>query len=344
MATAGKVQYEVIGGESFTGDIQLQTGDFAEYILNPPDIKSEVEMQAGVRVPLRFTYSPGELTIPTISLGVGYRVPVKPSDVALQDASNLASKSDVSIVFVGTTSAIESEGYDRKNLKLPDGQDQLVESVAATSKKTIVVVNAGSPVEMPWFDKVDAVLISWFPGQQMGNAIADVIYGVTEPGGRLPTTWPVTIADVPVLNTDPVNDQLDYSEGVYIGYRGWHKSGKAPRLPFGFGLGYTTFTTNLDSANEKSARVSVKNTGSKSGSHVIQIYAAPEGAHLQDRKLIGFAKVTLAPNESTVVGISYPAHVFDEWSDGWKTLATNWDLTLAEHSFDAGKSLAIEVR
>jgi beta-glucosidase len=153
MATAGKVEYGIVGGETFAGDIQLLSGDFAEYILNPPDVKSKVELTAGERVPLRFTFFPEDLKIPTLSLGVGYRVPVKPDNDALSTSAKLAEASDISIVFVGTSSAIESEGWDRKNLRLPDGQDELVETVATASKKTIVVINAGSPVEMPWFEK-----------------------------------------------------------------------------------------------------------------------------------------------------------------------------------------------
>ena len=343
MATMGRVEYGINGGEVFTGNIELKTSDFAEYILNPPDIKSEIDVVAGRRVPLKFTYHIGELPIPTISIGVGYRVPVKTREESLKDAAALASTSDVSIVFVGTNSAIESEGWDRKNLKLPDGQDQLVEQVVASSKKTIVVINAGSPVEMPWFNKVDAVLISWFPGQQMGNAIADILFGATEPGGRLPTTWPIALNESPVVDTDPKDGQLEYSEGVYIGYRGWHKSGRKPLLPFGFGFGYTTFNSELVSATNRSATVKVTNTGKREGSHVVQIYAAPQGAPTSDRKLIGFSKVQLATGVSTEVKIDYPAHIFDEWTDSWSTIEGAWEVTLANDAFDRGKSLVIEI-
>ncbi len=343
MATAGRVEYQVIGGELFTGEITLQTSDFAEYILNPPDHKSEIDVKAGERVPLRFTFYPEDLKIPTLSVGVGYKVPVKPVEVALADSAALAAKSDVSIVFVGTNSAIESEGYDRTSLRLPNGQDQLVEAVAEASKKTIVVINAGSPVEMPWFEKVDAVLISWFPGQQMGNAIADIIFGVVEPGGRLPTTWPVVMSDLPVSNTNPTNGTLEYSEGVYIGYRAWHKSDMKPRLPFGSGFGYTTFEATLDSASETHSTVKVSNTGTRTGSHVLQIYAAPTSAKVEDRKLIGFAKVKLEPGASTTVDITYPHHVFDEWINGWSTFSGEWQITLANNAFDAGQSHVISI-
>ena len=343
MATAGKVEYQVIGGELFTGDIKLLSSDFSEYILNPPDHKSAVELKAGVRVPLRFTFLPEELQIPSLSVGVGFKVPAKEKADALADAAKLASESDISLVFVGTNSAIESEGYDRKNLKLPSGQDELVEAVAASSKKTIVVINAGSPVEMPWFEKVDGVLITWFPGQQMGHAIADVIYGAVEPGGRLPTTWPVATNDAPVLNTDPVNGVLEYSEGTYIGYRGWHKSGRTPRLAFGSGQGYTTFNAELLSASKDGAHVSVTNTGSREGSHVVQIYGAPKGSAIEDRKLIGFAKVKLAPGATATVDVKYPAHVFDEWVNGWSTIEGEWNISLATNAFDPGVSVVIPI-
>jgi beta-glucosidase len=149
--------------------------------------------------------------------------------------------------------------------------------------------------------------------------------------------------DAPVLNTDPINGVLDYAEGLYIGYRGWHKSGRRPRLPFGFGFGYTTFEAELVAATADSTSVTVKNTGSREGSHVVQIYGAPQGAAIEDRKLIGFTKVKLAPGTTATVEVNYPEHVFDEWVDGWRQVMGEWTITLAKHSFDAGKSLAIQV-
>ena len=127
------------------------------------------------------------------------------------------------VVVVGTTNEVESEGFDRTTLALPGRQDELVRRVAAANPRTVVVVNAGSPVELPWADEVAAILLTWFPGQEAGYALADVLTGAAEPGGRMPTTWPVQMADCPVLDTTPVDGALAYTEGVFIGYRAWDR-------------------------------------------------------------------------------------------------------------------------
>ncbi|CAM5257074.1 Thermostable beta-glucosidase B [Streptomyces microflavus] len=154
---------------------------------------------------------------------------------------------------VGTTERVESEGFDRTDLKLPGHQDALVHAVAAVNPRTVVVVNSGSPVELPWRNEVAAVLLSWFPGQEAGHALADVLRGQEEPGGRLPTTWPVALADVPVSATTPTNGELPYTEGVFIGYRAWEKAGTAPAYAFGHGLGYTTWEYENDAPNARPA-------------------------------------------------------------------------------------------
>ena len=144
----------------------------------------------------------------------------------------------MALVVVGTNSIVESEGYDRGSLSLPGRQDDLVRAVVAANPRTVVLVNAGAPVLMPWRDEVAALLIGWFGGQEFGNAVADVLLGAAEPGGRLPTTWPADEADVPVLSTTPVDGVLEYTEGIHIGYRAWLKQDTAPAYWFGAGRGY----------------------------------------------------------------------------------------------------------
>ena len=124
-------------------------------------------------------------------------------------------------MVVGTSEDVESEGFDRTSLALPGRQDELVRAVAAANPRTVVVVNAGSPVELPWRDEVSAVLVSWFPGMEFGNALADVLLGAVEPGGRLPTTWPAALADAPVLEVTPTDGRLEYTEGLDIGHRAY---------------------------------------------------------------------------------------------------------------------------
>src|SRR3954447_26212049 len=126
-------------------------------------------------------------------------------------------------------------------MRLPGRQDDLVRAVAAVNPRTVVVVNAGASVAMPWQDRVAAVLVAWFPGQEFGNALADVLLRVGEPGGRLPCTWGARDEDVTMLSTRPVNGSLAYDEGLYVGYRGWLRTGTEPAYPFGYGMGYTSW-------------------------------------------------------------------------------------------------------
>ena len=170
--------------------------------------------------------------IPFTAILLGEETVVADPQAEIDAAVEAARTSDVAVVVVGTNAAIESEGFDRKDLDLPGYQNQLVEAVAAANPRTVVVVNSGSPVLMPWLDTVDAVLLGWFGGQEFGSAIADILLGAEEPGGRLPTTWPAALEDVPVLNTTPVDGKVVYAEGIHIGYRAWLKqeAAKAAQL------------------------------------------------------------------------------------------------------------------
>jgi beta-glucosidase len=233
----------------------------------------------------------------------------------------LARTSDVAVVVVGTTEQIESEGIDRTSLRLPGRQDELVATVAAVNPRTVVVVNSGAPVEMPWREDVAAVLLSWFPGQEFGAALADVLTGAREPGGRLPTTWPVRMQDVPVLGTTPDEDgALSYREGVHIGYRAWLRSGVRPAYPFGHGLGYTSWDLSDLLVAGRSASVIVRNTGDRPGKQVVQAYLSRERSEIDRpvRWLAAFATLTLEPGESRRVDIALPQRAFEHWTpQGW---------------------------
>ncbi|MCF2434226.1 glycoside hydrolase family 3 C-terminal domain-containing protein [Streptomyces thinghirensis] len=150
---------------------------------------------------------------------------------ALEDAVRAARDADAAIMVVGTTEHSETEEYDRAGLSLGGHQDELVRAIAAANPRTVVIVNSGGPVELPWRDEVGAVLLTWFPGQEAGAGLADVLFGRTEPGGRLPTTWAATSADAPVVTrTRPVDGRLDYAEGLHIGHRAWLQSRTRARL------------------------------------------------------------------------------------------------------------------
>jgi beta-glucosidase len=330
-----------IGDVVHEGFIPMHSDDLGEFVLNPPCRSFGHTLRKGEEILLQWEYPQGSLPIPIASFLIGFREPSRSQTEEFSDATALAAKSDVAIVFVGTTAEIESEGHDRKDISLPDGQDQLVSAVAKVAKRTIVVVNAGSPVQMPWFDEVDSVLFTYFGGQQMGSALADVIYGVVNPAARTPTTWATQLSDLPVVNTTPTNGELDYSEGRFIGYRAWRKSNRVPLIPFGHGLSYTTFTSELLSADKSTAKVKVVNTGKRFGAEVVQLYATSSDAQSFERRLVGFAKVELNPGESATVDIALEPLVFKRFYGKWNDVAGDWIITLAENAFAQGSSIIV---
>ena len=235
----------------------------------------------------------------TVQLNVA---PVIDEQAEFERAVALAAESDVAVVVVGTNEEVESEGFDRTSLALPGRQDELVSAVAAANPRTVVVVNSGAPVLLPWADEVAAVLVSWFPGQEFGNALADVLTGVVEPGGRLPVTWPASEEGLPSVT--PVNGELPYDEGLLIGYRWYLATDRTPLFPFGHGLGYTTWAYEGMAVDGDTVTVSVRNTGDRPGREVVQVYASrPDSAvERAPRWLVGSAVVEAAAGESGECG------------------------------------------
>jgi beta-glucosidase len=223
-------------------------------------------------------------------------------------------------VVVGTSDAVESEGFDRASLALPGRQDELVRAVAAANPRTVVVVNSGAPVELPWRDEVAAVLLVWFPGMEFGNALADVLLGAVEPGGRLPTTWPASAAGAPVLETRPTDGRLEYAEGVHIGHRGCIARSIAPAYWFGHGLGYTSWdVVSVEAPAESdgggfSVVVRLRNTGARRGRQVVQVYASRESAvDRPARWLAGFAVVEADAGEAVDVPVAISTRALRHW-------------------------------
>jgi beta-glucosidase len=256
-----------------------------------------------------------------------------------------ARSADVAIVVVGTDEVWESEGRDRKTVTLPGRQDELVERVAAANRKTIVVVNSGCPMDLPWADKVAAVIYAWLPGQEFGNALADVLLGVAEPGGRLPVTLARRAADFPAFDTTPgPNEELVYGEGVNVGYRGFDVTGIEPRFAFGHGLGYTTFEyESLELASDGLAegeplelRVRLRNTGQRSGKEVVQVYVADlESSVLRPpHELKGFAVVRLAPGEAAELVLALD----DRDLAYWDTARHSWRIEPGRFEIQVGRS------
>lgn len=330
-----------IGDAVHEGFIPMHSDDLGEFVLNPPFRSFPHTMKKGEEILISWEYPRDSLPIPIASFYIGFREPSRSQSEEFADATALAEDSDIAIVFVGTTAEIESEGHDRENISLPDGQDQLVEAVARVAKKTVVVVNSGSPVEMPWFNDVDAVLLSYFGGQQMGSALADVIYGYVNPSAKTTTTWATKFSDLPVVNTKPTNGELKYSEGRFIGYRAWRKANRLPLIPFGHGLSYTTFTAEMVSADKKCAEVKVTNTGDREGAHIVQIYGQATSSDSFERRLVGFTKVVLGPGASTTININLEPLAFKKFNGGWQDIPGEWVITLADNAFADGASLVV---
>ncbi|MEU8345887.1 glycoside hydrolase family 3 C-terminal domain-containing protein [Spirillospora sp. NPDC048832] len=247
-------------------------------------------------------------------------------------AANAARAADVAIVF-----ATDSQGefFDKSCLTLECGeplrgdQDGLITEIARANPNTIVVLNTGGPVLTPWADQVKGIVEAWYPGQEAGNALARVLYGDVDPGGRLPVTFPVAENDAPASGNPAqypgVNKTITFSEGVMVGYRHYDAKGIKPRFPFGHGLSYTTFAYSGLKASTKAVQVTVTNTGDRTGVAVPQLYIGMPAAGVDvpqpPKQLKGYTKVTLAPGQSTTVTFPLSARSFSYWNEeakAWK--------------------------
>ncbi|MGW2515247.1 beta-glucosidase [Streptomyces scopuliridis] len=330
-ATAGGLRLLVDGAELLNEEL-VHTGEvFGGGLVAPPSASVPVEVTAGRPVDITVHLKPVQQAGKgyAITLVVGQDLETATPEEEITAAVDAARTADVALVVVGTSPEVESESFDRTSLSLPGRQDELVQAVAAANPRTVVVVNAGAPVLTPWRDQVAAVLLTWFGGQEYGNALADVLLGTVEPGGRLPTTWPATEQDVPILSTTPTDGQLPYEEGIHIGYRAWLRSGAVPAYPFGHGLGYTTWDlpgadvpTTLSAGSDLDMAVRVRNTGQRHGKYVVQVYLSRTDSEVDRpiRWLAGFATGPAGPDETTTARIIVPARAFQHWADfGWHT-------------------------
>ena len=314
--------------------------DMVEGIMKPPQQLAVVALEGGRDVPVELTYRAGgdttlggaDVAMLTVQLNVG---PVLDEQAEFERAVALAAESDVAVVVVGTNEEVESEGFDRTSLALPGRQDELVRAVAGANPRTIVVVNSGAPVLLPWADDVAAVLASWFPGQEFGNALADVLTGAVEPGGRLPVTWPASAEGLP--SVQPVNGALPYDEGLLIGYRWYLATNRQPAFPFGHGMGYTTWAYQDLAVAGDTVTVTVRNTGDRAGREVVQVYASrPDSAvERAPRWLVGCAAVEAAAGEVVSASIDVGDHNFRHWDSS----AHTWITESGTYQLYAGRSV-----
>ncbi|HEX4214382.1 MAG TPA: glycoside hydrolase family 3 C-terminal domain-containing protein [Candidatus Dormibacteraeota bacterium] len=340
---AGVGRFRLRAGEAGPVDVEIPLPeDPVEGFLRPPQHVFEIELAETptVDVTLECVLVPGAL--PVLVAALGHEPPSPPAEAELEEAVAAAREAEVAIVVVGTGDEIESEAFDRSTLALPWNQDELVRRVAEANANTVVVVNAGAPVLMPWQDRVAAIVQAWFGGEEMDFALADVLLGGAEPGGRMPTTLPRTEADCPVLSTQPDEGVISYDESLLIGYRGYDAGDIEPAFPFGHGLGYTTWSLELVEAADAAllpgrdvrVRVRLHNTGSRAGRTVVQVYASTPGRARPPRALVAFAGVAAEPGEVRDVDLVVPAQALA----GWDADAGRWTWERGAYSLLAGFS------
>ncbi|MFF5204817.1 glycoside hydrolase family 3 protein [Streptosporangium sp. NPDC000396] len=347
IAGVGAFTVKVGDDTVFDDTVAIEGDDPGAAFLFPPERRVTAVLTAGIPVKLSARHSAGAFSgMAFVAFTLGHAAPSPGDDVLIAEAVEAAGSADVAIVVAATTQEVESEGFDRTGLALPGRQDELIARVAEANPRTIVVVNAGSPVEMPWLDRVPAVLLTWFPGQQAGEALADVLFGDAEPGGRLPTTWPARESDVPVLNVTPAGGEVAYDEGLFIGYRAWERSGRAPAFWFGHGLGYTTWSYDTIAAIGTTVTVTVTNTGERAGREVVQFYLAPveRDPERPARVLAAFDVVTAEPGQTVTTTIDLPERAFQTWTEeGWR-IASGGHYTVEVGRSVADRRLTASVR
>jgi beta-glucosidase len=296
------------------------------------EARGTVELVAGAQHALEVEYT-GAPGFGGLEVGC---LPPSPRDL-MDRAVALAQRADAVICVVGTDHDWESEGHDRESMTLPAPQDELVQKVVAENSRTIVVLNAASPVEMPWCDDVGAVIQAWFPGEEWGNALADVCSGDVSPSGKLPTTMPYRLEDTPAFTSYPgERGTVNYGEGVFCGYRWYDTRDIAPRFPFGHGLSYTTFDLGEPTWDGSAARVRVTNTGTMRGAEVVQCYVRDVEASVARPKqeLKAFAKVWLDPGASEEVVLTLDDRAFAFWD----VAAQDWTVEPGDFELRIGTS------
>ena len=248
----------------------------------------------------------------------------------LQEVQSAAQNAETVVVFAGLPAQYESEGFDRDSLKMPEGHRKMIEAAAQANPNTVVVLLCGSVVECPWADKVKAILYMGLPGQAGGEAIADLLYGRANPGGKLAESWSYRYEDVPSSGIYGKMTDALYQEGIYVGYRYYDKAGVPVRWRFGFGLSYTEFAYSDLTVEGDTVSVTVRNTGKCAGAEVVQLYlAAPQqGLHRPVRELKGFQKVHLKPGESKTVQFTLTRRSFALWQEGWKVPAGTYTVCI----------------
>ena len=316
-SASGTYQFSISG----VGEIRLKIGDLAQIdtAVDPESVGSPFEMWdqgsqatvdlvAGQAVDISAEYD-SPAGVPWRAMRIGHLPPMAEDTIA--EAVATAAQADVAVIIAGSSVEWESEGFDRESMDLPGRQNELIARVAAVNPNTVVVLNIGSPVHMPWIDDVASVTQAWYLGQEQGNAIADVLFGKVNPSGKLPTTFPKRIQDNPTyINFPGENGKVRYGEGIFVGYRYYDKKQIEPLFPFGHGLSYTEFDyANLRivaDGDDWLVSAEITNSGTTAGSEIVQLYVhdAECSVPRPEKELAAFGKVALEAGETKTVTMS----------------------------------------
>jgi beta-glucosidase len=348
-------------GGSYTGTLTApQTGTYVLAITNPCGCYTSTYLSLDGKqiiddpsTPPVHTYS----VAVSLTAGHTYKLSISgassqllwgtPSFLAPSIAAAVSAAKAASVAVVVVSDDTESEATDRPSLNLPSAQDELISAVAAANPHTVVVVDAGAPVAMPWLSAVSSVVDAWYPGQTNGTALASVLFGKTDPGGHLPVSFPASLAQVPASTTAqfPGNGStVQYSEGIDVGYRWYDAKGIAPLFPFGYGLSYTRFafsglrvsSSSVDGTSDVRVSAVVTNTGHRAGSEVAQLYLGfPPASGEPPRQLAGYQRVSLAPGQSARVSFVVTPQQMSWWG------GTGWTQTAGRYQVYVGDSSAL---
>lgn len=360
-ACAGVHEFGVI----VTGQAEVRIGDTvlveSGAVLPPGDAfygfgsaeqRCAVTLEPGQHAPISVTLP---MRRPFGAIRVGVRPPS--DDGGIDHAVEAARGADAAVVVVGTTDEWETEGHDRSSIGLPGDQDELVRRVAEVNNRTIVVVNAGAPVAMPWLDDVAAVLVPFFGGMEMADAVTDVLLGEADPGGRLPITFPRRLEDAPAWPWYAPRDGVQhYGEGFGVGYRGHDRSGIAPLFPFGHGLSYgevewgepSVSTTTPTDGEHVVVEVPVLGRGSRSATAVVQGYVAPVDPPVdrEPKALRTWHKLVVAPGEVATARLDFGPDAFRRWDTAGRSWVVDpgaYDLVIAASATDVHRTVRVEV-
>lgn len=348
---SGKARLWINGLEVVDNWTQPAPGSYL-FGMGSGDAFGEIVLSEGQRHTVQLEYTT-ENADAIRGVRVGCFLPLP--DDSISRAAALAGESDAAVVFVGLNGEWESEGFDRPDMDLTAEQVELIEQVAAANPNTVVVLQTGSPITMPWLDKAAAVLQAWYPGQECGNAIADVLFGDATPSGKLPQTFPQRLEDNPAfINYPGENGRVHYGEGIFVGYRYYEKKQVEPLFPFGFGLSYTTFgysnlrlsADSLHPNDELQVSVDITNTGVRAGQEVVQLYVRDEDTPVlrPEKELKAFGKVALQPGETRTVTLTLDREAFAYFNDGlrcWVAEAGDFALLVGASSQDIRASASV---